>query len=69
MIDGSLNSHTFNNKSLERHYIADLRLSAANPVCPSYIYFFMKAKDLQAQHDYKSDHHSESFKRCKYLLR
>lgn len=48
--------------------ITDLRL-AAYPFCPSYPYFFMRVKEFQAQHDKKSDHHSESFKRCKYLLR
>ena len=42
---------------------------AACPFCLSYPYFFMQVKEFQAQHDYMSDHHSESFKRRKHLLR
>lgn len=42
---------------------------AVYQLCPSYPYFLMQVKEFQALHDYNSDHHSESFKRCKYLLR
>lgn len=50
--------------------ITDLRLGGVPilPILPILPHFFMQVKEYQAQHDYKSDPHSESFKRCKYLL-